>query len=185
MFLTCFFAVGVVLAWKNKSHWLFETGQDYILCPVFIVCGLLVWIFTVVFLTLGVLSGDFCFVNPDVQVSKMLEQTLRSTSSISFNFAYYYTNSCPEEFKPTLLARAADALNIARGGIGQVFSLLSNLGAGPLSVACGIKALSTVDGVDNPFEAMNVLSNVIRQQIVLSTKAVFGLLDLALCRSIR
>lgn len=31
---------------------------------------------------------------------------------------------------------------------------------------------------------MNVLSNVIRQQIVLSTKAVFGLLDLALCRSI-
>ena len=184
MFLTCFFAVGVVLAWKNKSHRLFAAGQDYILCPIFIVCGLLVWIFTVVFLTLGVLSGDFCVVNPDVQVSKMLEQTLRNSSTIAFNFAYYYANSCPEEFEPTLFQRAADALNVARAGIGQVFSILSNLGAGPLSLACGIDALSTVDGADNPFEAMNVLSAVIREQIVLSTKAVFSLLDLALCRSI-
>lgn len=92
IFITLIFIVGVILAWKEKQPRLFRHMQDHILMPLFIVSGFLCWIFTVVFLTLGVLAGDFCFESPDVQVTKMLEQTLNRVSKIGFNFGSFYVN---------------------------------------------------------------------------------------------
>mmetsp|Transcript_24323 Transcript_24323/g.52433 ORF Transcript_24323/g.52433 Transcript_24323/m.52433 type:complete len:287 (+) Transcript_24323:214-1074(+) len=90
MVLTCILMVGVILAWKEKQPRLFRHVQDRLICPIFILSGLFMWIFTVVFLTLGVLAGDFCVNSPDVQVTKILEQSLQDVSGIAFNFAYYY-----------------------------------------------------------------------------------------------
>ncbi|KAL7534642.1 hypothetical protein ACHAWF_004898 [Thalassiosira exigua] len=88
--LTLTFAVGVALAWKEKQPRLFRHMQDCVLVPVFIVCGLLCWVFTVIFLTLGVLAGDFCVDSPDVQVTKILEQNVEGISKIAYNFGYFY-----------------------------------------------------------------------------------------------
>ena len=85
MLLTCVFIIGVILAWKEKQPRLFRHMQDRIICPIFILSSLFMWIFTTVFLTLGVFSGDFCFNSPDVQVTKMLERYFEGTSTIAFS----------------------------------------------------------------------------------------------------
>ena len=64
--------------------------NDWIICPIFIVSTLLMWIFTIVFLILGLVGGDFCVNSPDVQVTKMMEQVLSGVSRIGFS-------KCPDD----------------------------------------------------------------------------------------
>jgi len=64
MLLTLIFMIAVVLAWKDKQPRLFRHMNDAIVCPIFITSTLLMWIFTVVFLVLGLVGGDFCYETP-------------------------------------------------------------------------------------------------------------------------
>ena len=41
--ITLIFMVGTVLAWNGKQHCIVRHCQDHILCPIFILCGLLMW----------------------------------------------------------------------------------------------------------------------------------------------
>ena len=41
--ITLIFMVGTVLAWNGKQHCIIRHCQDHILCPIFILCGLLMW----------------------------------------------------------------------------------------------------------------------------------------------
>jgi len=85
MLLTLIFMIAVVLAWKDKQPRLFRHMNDAIVCPIFIISTLLMWIFTVVFLVLGLVGGDFCYETPDKQVTNMMAQVLTGASRIAYS----------------------------------------------------------------------------------------------------
>ena len=182
IFLTSFFIVGTILAWTKKQHRLFRCTQDRILLPIFILVGLFVWIFTTVFLTLGVLAGDYCVVSPDIQMNKILEQTLEHLSPIGYKFAYYYFNGCQREFRPILMSVAYEALISVRVGLDQFYELVNSMGEGPLRVACGLASETDVVEGD-PVNALSILVNVLRNHLggAMSTVLVVG--KLTLCKS--
>ena len=180
--LTSFFIIGTILAWVGKQPRLFRCANDNIILPIFILVGLLVWIFTVVFLTLGVLMGDYCFVSPDVQMNQIFEQTLAELSPIGFKFAHYYFNGCEAEARPLLMTVANQALIGTRVGLDQFFELVNNLGDGPLRRACGLGGeIDAADG--NPVNALSVLANALRNHVGGAMSAVITVGKLTLCKS--
>jgi len=180
--LTSFFIIGTILAWVGKQPRLFRCANDNIILPIFILVGLLVWIFTVVFLTLGVLMGDYCVVSPDVQMNQIFEQTLANISPIGFKFAHYYFNGCEAEARPLLMTVANQALIGIRVGLDQFFELVNNLGDGPLRRACGLGGeIDAADG--DPVNALSVLANALRNHVGGAMSAVITVGKLTLCKS--
>jgi len=180
--LTSFFIIGTILAWKNKQFRLFRCTQDRIILPIFILVGLFVWIFTTVFLTLGVLSGDYCVVSPDVQMNKIFEQTLAKLSPIGYKFAYYYFNGCNSEARPIIISVAYKALVGLRVGLDQFFELVNNLGEGPLRRACGLGSeTNALEG--DPVNALSVLVNVLRNHIGGAMSVALQIAELTSCKS--
>eukprot|EP00985_Skeletonema_marinoi_P014746 scaffold7522_cov202-Skeletonema_marinoi.AAC.1 len=180
--LTSFFIIGTILAWVGKQPRLFRCANDNIILPIFILVGLLVWIFTVVFLTLGVLMGDYCVVSPDVQMNQIFEQTLANISPIGFKFAHYYFNGCEAEARPLLMTVANQALIGTRVGLDQFFELVNNLGDGPLRRACGLGVeIDAADG--DPVNALSVLANALRNHVGGAMSAVITVGKLTLCKS--
>jgi len=180
--LTSFFIIGTIMAWVGKQPRLFRCANDNIILPIFILVGLLVWIFTVVFLTLGVLMGDYCVVSPDVQMNQIFEQTLANISPIGFKFAHYYFNGCEAEARPLLMTVAHQALIGTRVGLDQFFELVNNLGDGPLRRACGLGfEIDAADG--DPVNALSVLANALRNHVGGAMSAVITVGKLTLCKS--
>jgi hypothetical protein len=180
--LTSFFIIGTILAWVNQQPRLFRCTQDRIILPIFILVGLFVWIFTTVFLTLGVLAGDYCVISPDVQMNKILEQTLANLSPIGYKFAYFYFNGCQTEFRPILMSVAYKALIGLRIGLDQFFELVNNLGEGPLRRACGLGSETDVLEGD-PVNALSILVNVLRNHVGGAMNAALEVGKLTLCKS--
>eukprot|EP00573_Skeletonema_grethae_P000964 CAMPEP_0201688254 /NCGR_PEP_ID=MMETSP0578-20130828/1996_1 /ASSEMBLY_ACC=CAM_ASM_000663 /TAXON_ID=267565 /ORGANISM="Skeletonema grethea, Strain CCMP 1804" /LENGTH=1001 /DNA_ID=CAMNT_0048172489 /DNA_START=167 /DNA_END=3172 /DNA_ORIENTATION=- len=178
--LTSFFIIGTILAWIRKQHWLFRCTNDNIILPIFILVGLLVWVFTTVFLTLGVLMGDYCFVSPDVQMNQIFEQTLARLSPIGYKFAYYYFNGCDSAARPILMNVAYNALISTRVGLDQFFELVTTLGEGPIRKACGLGNDNILEG--DPVNALSVLANVLRTHVGGAMSAVVTVGELTLCR---
>lgn len=140
------------------------------------------WIFTTVFLTLGVLSGDYCVISPDIQMNKILEQTLGQLSPVGYKFAYYYFNACQSAYRPILLKVTYKALIGLRVGLEQFFELMSNLGEGPIRSACGLGGETNV-AEGNPVNALSLLADVIRKQIGAAMNTVGAVAKLTLCKS--
>ena len=180
--LTLFFIVGTVLAWNNKQPRLFRCAQDRVILPIFILIGLFVWIFTTVFLTLGVLAGDYCFVSPDVQMNNILDQTLAQLSPMGYKFAYYYFNGCKLANRPVLMSVAYNALIGLRVGLDQFFELVNNMGEGPLRRACGLGDVTDIADGD-PVNALAILVNVIRNSLGGAMTTVLAVGKLTLCKS--
>lgn len=181
--LTLFFIVGTILAWNNKQPRLFRCAQDRVILPIFILIGLFVWIFTTVFLTLGVLAGDYCFVSPDIQTNNILDQTLAQLSPMGYKFAYYYFNGCKLANRPILMSVAYNALIGLRVGLDQFFELVNNMGEGPLRRACGLGDVTDVADGD-PVNALAILVNVIRNSLGGAMTTVLAVGKLTLCKSV-
>ncbi len=177
--LTSFFIIGTILAWIKKQHWLFRCTNDNIILPIFILVGILVWVFTTVFLTLGVLMGDYCFVSPDVQMNQIFEQTLARLSPIGYKFAFYYFNGCDSAARPILMNVAYNALISTRVGLDQFFELVTTLGEGAIRKACGLDN-GVLEG--DPVNALNVLANALRTHVGGAMSAVIKVGELTLCR---
>jgi len=177
--LTSFFIVGTILAWIGKQPRLFRCANDNIILPIFILVGLLVWIFTIVFLALGVVTGDYCVVSPNVQMNKIFEQTLARISPIGYKFAYFYFNGCELADRPRLMSVAYEALIGTRVVLDQFFELVNNMGEGPLRKACGLG----VDGTEgDPVNALSILANVLRIHVGGAMGAVLTVGKLVLCK---
>ncbi len=175
IFLTCLFVVGTILAWNQSSPMLFRCTLDRVLLPIFIFCGFLVWIFTSVFLTLGVLNGDFCFDTPDAQMNKILAQTLYHQSRVAYNVAYYYVNGCPSEYQSNLAQFAYARILEARGAMLDFNTLLQNFFDGFLSEACG--AILVSDGGESPINYLGVLSFILLEHLQGTSKVVVAFAD--------
>ena len=162
MIVVAFMMIGTVLAWINKQPRIFRHANDAIILPIFIVAGLLTWIFTCVFLCLGILSGDLCINTPDTQVNGILENVLQDTPTIVYNFVNYYLNGCQPDDRPILVDLLALAIAETRRTTTDFFNLVSGLGAGPLGKACGsdLSLLRTVAYVLS--ERLNVSLDVVQ-----------------------
>lgn len=137
MVLVVLMMIATVLAWVEKQPRLLRCLNDGCILPTFIFFGMMVWIFTCVFLCLGILSGDLCINTPDEQINGMLEIILEPLSPIAYNFAHFYLSGCNPEDRPVLMDLIFVALIETRAAAAELFNMLSNLGPGVLGRACG------------------------------------------------
>ena len=213
MGLTIIFIIGVILAWVEKQPRLFRNMNDWIICPIFIVSTLLMWIFTIVFLILGLVGGDFCVNSPDVQVTKMMEQVLSGVSRIGFSkctqmicvpilFLYMFEETKRRMPNHTFFLHQTDfgyyyvngcpaefepkLMEIAFKVITNAWNGLEQFGGILRSIGKGpltVACGATADSDDNAIEALSQLSSSIVEHFSYAARAVFGLAEIILCRS--
>lgn len=172
MLLVVLMMIGCILAWISKQPLIFKSMNDCVVLPIFIFLGMLIWIFTCVFLCLALLSGDLCVVTPSNQIYGMLENILQPKSQIAFNFASYYLGGCLPEDRPLLLDVLIVALVESRQVGAEFFNILSNLGPGPLGRACG-----------SDFNFLRAATYLLSVKISASLDVIFSLGTIILCRS--
>ena len=172
MVLVVLMMVATVLAWVEKQPRFLRCLNDGCILPTFIFFGMMVWIFTCVFLCLGILSGDLCINTPDEQINGMLEIILEPLSPIAYNFAHFYLNGCNPEDRPVLMDLIIVALIETREAATELFNMLSNLGPGALGRACG-----------SDFNGIRAASYLLSVKLDSSVSVILSLARIILCKS--
>lgn len=172
MVLVVLMMVATVLAWVEKQPRFLRCLNDGCILPTFIFFGMLVWIFTCVFLCLGILSGDLCINTPDEQINGMLEIILEPLSPIAYNFAHFYLNGCNPEDRPVLMDLIIVALVETREAATELFNMLSNLRPGALGRACG-----------SDFNGIRAASYLLSVKLDSSLGVILSLARIILCKS--
>lgn len=172
MMLVVLMMVACVFAWMEKQPRFLRCLNGGCILPTFIFFGMMVWIFTCIFLCLGILSSDLCINTPDEQIDGMLQIILEPMSPIAYNFAHFYLTGCKPEDRPVLLGLMKIALVETREAAAELFNMLSNLGPGVLGRACG-----------SDFNGLRAASYLLSVKLDSSLGVIVSLARIILCKS--
>ena len=172
MVIVILMMVACALAWAEKQPRFLRCLNDGCILPTFIVCGMLLWVFTCVFLCLGIISADLCINTPDNQINGMLEIILEPLSPIAYNFAKFYLTGCNPEDRPLLMDLIIVAIAETREAAAELFNMLSNLGPGYLGRACG-----------SDFNSLRAASYLLSVKLDSSLGVIASLGRIILCKS--
>ena len=174
-----FMMSGIILAWRSKS----SGGEGcvgctrrclrgFLLIPVFVLCVVFCWVFSMVFVIGSTATADFCYVTPDPRVTALLEELEDEFSgSVVYDFALFYTSACSPEKVPLDM----------NNKIGQILAVFADLASFLTSLSTSSAEFQGVCGTEP--SAIDATARILGLQLCVLANALFDVQDFFSCRN--
>jgi len=117
--------------------------QHFILAPLFAVCVICSFVFSLLFVIGSMSVADLCYNSPDKNILVILNRFKEQLSPIGVEIASFYIQACPQELIPQQIASQVSFVLDTIPTLGN-FSSLVTASAGAIQTVCGFNETSAL-----------------------------------------
>ena len=120
-----FYLIGIVLLARSEDKEalpaIFKSIRSWLFVPLFFLLTIVVWLFSMIFITMSIGTADMCINSPDGPVVSILRQLEDEFASVVYFFLVFYVKGCPVNELPLELEQRLQILS------SYVFPAMENL----------------------------------------------------------